>query len=145
MSVPSPPTPPKEPEKVSITPLLKRLAYPSVENIEASAEEIASAFSLIFENRISVVQCASLLSLLHSTGKDREPDVIAKCAERMREAAAPISATELRAIIRKRGRKEGSYRGGLVSPQTRKASAFSPPTPVTNNPVRHRRHRRRLP
>ena len=106
----------KEPEKISITPLLKRLAYPSVENIEASAEEIASAFALIFENRISVVQCSSLLSLLHSTGKDREPDVIAKCAERMREAAAYISPNELKAIIRKRGRKEGSYRGGLVGP-----------------------------
>jgi anthranilate phosphoribosyltransferase len=109
--------PVKEPEKVSIRPLLERLAYqsnPNVEVVEASAEEIASTFALIFENRLSIVQCSSLLTLLHSTRKDQDPDVIAKCAQRMREAAASISLNDLKAIVKKRGRKEGSYRGGFV-------------------------------
>jgi anthranilate phosphoribosyltransferase len=33
----------------------------------------------------------------------------------MREAAAPIPVKELEEVIEKRGKKEGSYRGGLVS------------------------------
>ena len=101
------------PEPVSISPLLKRLAYPSAkEAVEAS--EIASAFSLIFENRLSVVQTAAFLTLLHATGKDKHPEVIAKCAHRMREAANQIEKYSLRMAVKQKGRKQGNYRGGLV-------------------------------
>lgn len=115
------------PEFVSITPLLTRLAYPAASTIQVSkadtvtltsqvsAEEIASVFALIFENRISDIQMAAFLTLLHSTRKDRQPEVIAKCAERMREAAAQFDKPALKKVIRKRGKKQGNYRGGLVS------------------------------
>ncbi|KAJ9196181.1 hypothetical protein DTO164E3_6478 [Paecilomyces variotii] len=103
----------EKPEPVSISPLLKSLAYPAAGEIQVSAEEIASAFALIFEDRISVIQTAALLTLLHSTGKDRESDVIAKCSQRMREAASQIEKQSLKKAVKARGRKEGNYRGGL--------------------------------
>ena len=104
-----------KPESVSISPLLKRLAYPDNTVPKVAATEIASAFALIFEDRLSVIQTAALLTLLHSTGRDRDPEVIALCAHRMREAATTAENEPLRKVLRERGRKEGSYRGGLVS------------------------------
>jgi len=116
----------KPPEFVSITPLLTRLAYPASSTIQinnadpttktsiVSSDEIASAFALIFENRISEIQMAAFLTLLHSTRRDREPDVIAKCAEQMREAASQFDRPAIRQAIRNRGKKLGTYRGGLV-------------------------------
>ena len=92
---------------VSISPLLKNLANsPS----HVTAEEISSAFALIFENDISGVQLAAFLTLLHSTGKERDPEVLAKCAARMREAASTI---DVPALLRRRAPKQGSYQGGL--------------------------------
>ncbi|KAH8697547.1 putative anthranilate phosphoribosyltransferase [Talaromyces proteolyticus] len=102
-----------QPEPVSISPLLKRLAYPSAAEIQVSAEEIAAAFALIFENRLSTIQTAALLTLLHSTGLDRDPKVIALCSERMREAASTVERAPLRAVVKARGKAEGNYRGGL--------------------------------
>ena len=108
-------SPSPKPEPISISPLLKRLAYPDQAKIQVSAGEIASAFALIFEDRLSVVQTAALLTLLHSTGKDREADVIALCSHRMREAATVAEKGPLKKLMKTKGRKEGSYRGGLVS------------------------------
>jgi anthranilate phosphoribosyltransferase len=102
-----------QPEKVPITPLLKRLAYPTG-NTDVSPEEIASAFALVFENRLTVTQLSAFLTLLHSTGKDKHPEVIVKCASRMREAASQVERSSLRTTIKRRGLKHGSYRGGLV-------------------------------
>ena len=103
----------EQPERVSITPLLKRLAYPKA-NADVSPEEIASAFSLIFENRLSITQLSAFLTLLHSTGKDKHPEVIARCASGMREAASQVEKSTLRTAVRRKGLKHGSYRGGLV-------------------------------
>lgn len=100
---------------VSISPLLKSLAYPDVAEIRASADDIASAFALIFDNRLSDIQTAALLTLLHSTGKDKQADVIAKCSKRMRDAACQIDKPSLRAAVKSRGLGEGNYNGGLVS------------------------------
>ncbi len=96
---------------VSISPLLNKLVGES--NTHIPADDIAAAFELIFEDQLSAVQCSSLLTILHSSKKDREPLIIAKCAERMREAASQVDRKALREILRSRGRKEGSYRGGL--------------------------------
>lgn len=104
----------KQPEHVSISPLLQRLAYPATQP-PVSAADIASAFALIFEDRLSVVQSAALLTLLHSTGKDKEADVIAQCSQSMRDAARQIEKASLKQVIKSRGVKEGKYRGGLVS------------------------------
>jgi anthranilate phosphoribosyltransferase len=99
-------------ETISIAPLLNRLAYsPTI----ISADDIASKFALIFENRISDIQSAAFLVLLHSTGKDRQADVIAKCSHRMREAASQIDETSLWEAVKAGGRPEGNYEGGLVS------------------------------
>ncbi|KAK2732393.1 anthranilate phosphoribosyltransferase [Myotisia sp. PD_48] len=102
-----------KPEPVSISPLLQRLAYPDASDIRVSAGEIASAFALIFEDRISVIQTAALLTLLHSTGLDRNAEVIAQCANQMREAGTKTDKATLRKVLGERGRKEGSYKGGL--------------------------------
>ena len=106
---------PDQPEHVSITPLLKRLAYPTA-NATVGPEEIASAFSLIFETRLTVTQLSAFLTLLHSTGKDKHPEVIAKCASRMRDAASSSEKSSLRTAIRQRALRHGKYRGGLVRP-----------------------------
>lgn len=104
-------------KSVSISPLLTRLAYPLAAEIQVEASEIASAFALIFEDRLNVVQTAALLTLLHSTRKDKDPTVIAQCSQRMREAASQIERPALRKAIRARGLKLGLYRGGLVGIQ----------------------------
>ena len=95
-------TTPPPPKQVSIAPLLKRLSSPAPQDNTVKASDIALAFSRTFENELNYTQLASLLTLLHSTGKDRHPDVIAKCAQAMREAAVPVDSTRLRAAVRKR-------------------------------------------
>jgi anthranilate phosphoribosyltransferase len=119
-------------EQVSISPLLKRLAYHTNADIPVSADEIASAFALIFDDQLSVIQSAALLTLLHSTGKDREPDVIAKCSLRMRDAANKIEPEPLKQIVKSRGKREGLYKGGLVS-----LVVVRPPIVLTYLQVRH--------
>ncbi|KAJ5606156.1 hypothetical protein N7510_008937 [Penicillium lagena] len=103
----------EKPEPVSISPLLQRLAYPASAEIRVSAEDIASAFALIFEDRLSMIQTAALLTLLHSTRKDKEADVIAKCSHRMREAACQVEKDSLKKVVKARGKREGNYNGGL--------------------------------
>ena len=99
------------PQTISIVPLLTKLSGLLVH--APTADEVASALALIFDNRLSAIQCSSLLTLLHVTKRDWEPEVIAKCAERMREAAAQVDRKAIRELVSRRGRKEGSYRGGL--------------------------------
>ncbi|KAL8712285.1 MAG: hypothetical protein Q9220_003436 [cf. Caloplaca sp. 1 TL-2023] len=102
---------------ISISPLLKQLAELSPSNSHSKndtlASSVAAAINLIFSNQLSPIQCSSLLSLLHATKLDREPLVLAKCGQRMREAAAQPDRVALRSIVRNRGRKEGNYRGGF--------------------------------
>lgn len=119
----------ERPEPVSISPLLKRLAYPATADIQVSAEDIASAFALIFEDRLSDIQTAALLTLLHSTGKDKDAAVIAKCSHRMREAATQIDKASLKKAVKARGKSEGNYKGGLV----RKAPLISISVPMLIN------------
>lgn len=108
--------PATSPNTLSISPLLKTL----VKNFTGQGEvrddeatEIAAALALIFENRLSDVQCSSLLSLLSISGKDRNPSVLAKCAERMRDAAAQVEPEMLLKGLVSGKRYEGSYVGGL--------------------------------
>jgi len=93
--------------------LLKKLSAPPPLDNTVKAEDIALAFSRTFENELNGTQTAALLTLLHSTGRDRHPDVIAKCAESMRNAAVQVKSKELRAVVKKRKRGLGTYRGGL--------------------------------
>ncbi len=102
------------PGKIQITDLLKRL-WPTPGEPQVSAAEIAAAISLIFTDELSAVQTGALLTCLHFTGRDRHADVIAKCASAMREAAAPMDRSALEAVVRKVGKSEGAYKGGLVS------------------------------
>jgi anthranilate phosphoribosyltransferase len=100
---------------VSITPLLKRL-WPTPSSANVTADEIAAAVSHTFSNSLTPVQTGALLTALHFTGLDRQPDVLSKCAQAMRNAAAQVDKRALRDVLKKRGKKEGSYRGGLVDP-----------------------------
>ncbi|KAI9864877.1 MAG: anthranilate phosphoribosyltransferase [Trichoglossum hirsutum] len=98
--------------KISITPLLKRLwPNPAQENVTAS--EIALAISHIFTDQLSSVQTGALLTALHFTGWDRKADVIAECAQAMRDAAWSVDTDTLREVVKRRGRREGTYLGGL--------------------------------
>lgn len=108
---------------VSITPLLKRI-WPSPAKEKVTADEIASAISHIFTNSLTPVQTGALLTALHFTGLDRQPDVLSKCAQAMRNAASQVDKKALRDVISKRGRKEGSYKGGLVQLTTNYAYGF---------------------
>lgn len=104
----------QKPDEVSISPLLQRLAYPA-ESLPVDAADIAAAFALIFEDRLSAVQTAALLTLLHSTARDKDPEVIAKCSQRMRDAALQPDRSTLKQTLKARAKKEGKYNGGLVS------------------------------
>lgn len=99
--------------KVSIAPLLKKLSAPAPQDNNVNAEDIALAFSRTFEDELTGTQLAALLTLLHSTGKDRRPDVIARCAQSMRDAAIQVNKQQLTKVIGKRKRGLGKYRGGL--------------------------------
>lgn len=105
---------PNAPQHVSITPLLRRL-WPSPGESKVTAEEIALAISHIFTDQLSPVQTGALLTCLHFTGWDCKANVIANCAEAMRDAAALIDTEALKAVVKRHGRSEGGYGGGLVS------------------------------
>lgn len=112
------------PQYISITPLLKRL-WPSPAENNVMVDEIAKAISHIFTDQLSPVQTGALLTCLHFTGWDRRADIIAKCAEVMREAAAPIDTEELDKVVKARGRPEGDYHGGLVSDAGKTRPSYS--------------------
>lgn len=110
----SPDTPAALP-KVDIKPLLGRL-WPLVEDDGVPlSEQIADAVALFFTNQVSEAQASALLMCLHFTGLDRQADVMAACAARMRKAAAPVAASPLRAIIADPATSlaGGRYGGGL--------------------------------
>lgn len=97
---------------ISIADLLKKLHKPEIYASPATTEEIAASFALIFEeNRLSPVQTATFLTLLATSLRDRDPDVIAACAAQMRIAALPVDLPRLKAVIKPR--HEGNYNGGL--------------------------------
>jgi anthranilate phosphoribosyltransferase len=103
---------PSAPQYISITPLLKRL-WPSPAEANVIASEIALAISHIFTDQLSPVQTGALLTCLHFTGWDCKADVIAKCAQVMRDAAAPVDRQALQKVVKHRGRPGGDYEGGL--------------------------------
>lgn len=96
---------------IPITSLLKNLRNP---HTPTSAEDIAEAFSQIFKDRLSPAQAATFLTLLSLTSRDKDADVLAACADRMRKAAFHVDLPALQSIVKARGVTEGTYRGGLV-------------------------------
>ncbi|KAL6706481.1 anthranilate phosphoribosyltransferase [Coniothyrium glycines] len=102
----------EEDAKVSITPLLKRLWHESPAT-KPDADEIAAALALIFTNSLSEVQTGALLTCLHFTDRDRQADVLARCSKAMRDFSTKIDIEGLAHLVESRGRKEGSYLGGL--------------------------------
>lgn len=94
-----------------ITSLLKSLRNAQT---PISADDIAEAFSLIFQDRLSPAQGATFLTLLSLTSRDKDADVLAACADRMRKAAFRVDLSALKNIIQNRGVAEGTYHGGLV-------------------------------
>jgi len=100
-------------EMVSITGLLKRM-WPMQSANSVSHVEIATAISHIFTNSLSPVQTGALLTALHFTDLDRQPQVLAACASVMLDSAAVIDRKEIKQALGKRKRREGRYRGGLV-------------------------------
>lgn len=101
------------PAVADIRPLLQRL-WPDPAKQNVTAHEISQAIAHIFTNRLSPVQTGSLLTALHFTAWDRRADVLAEASAAMRRAAAEIDLEGLRAVVAKRGRPDGKYRGGLV-------------------------------
>jgi anthranilate phosphoribosyltransferase len=100
-------------DKISITPLLKRLWHESP-TTKPTASEIAAALGLIFTNSLSEVQTGALLTCLHFTDLDRQAEILTECAQAMRDYSTAIDTDALSKIIEQRGRKEGGYQGGLV-------------------------------
>ena len=94
-----------------ITSLLKSLRNTQT---PTSADDIAEAFSLIFEDRLSPAQAATFLTLLSLTSRDKDADVLAACADRMRKAAFHVDLAALKSIVETRVVAEGTYHGGLV-------------------------------
>ncbi|KAF2222987.1 glycosyl transferase [Elsinoe ampelina] len=99
---------------VSISPLLLQLADPTTTLYSISASEIAAAVALIFSNSISPVQTGCLLYALHSTQLDRRPDILAACAQAMRDAASQTDIKKLREVVKSKNMAEGRYEGGLL-------------------------------
>jgi anthranilate phosphoribosyltransferase len=102
-----------QPNYVSISDLLKRLStVESTRNVKA--EEVAAALALVFTDALSPVQFGLLLWALHVSEGDHHPKVLTACAKVMREAAAQVDEVQLIDVIKRRGRPEGGYMGGLV-------------------------------
>jgi anthranilate phosphoribosyltransferase len=102
-----------QPNHVSISDLLKRLStVESTRNVKA--EEVAAALALVFTDALSPVQFGLLLWALHVSEGDHHPKVLTACAKVMREAAAQVDEVQLIDVIKRRGRPEGGYMGGLV-------------------------------
>ena len=95
----------------SIAPLLKSLQK---KQTPPSPDDIAEAFSLIFEDRLSPAQAATFLTLLSLTSRDKDAHVLAACADRMRKAAFRVDLPALKNVVQTRRVSEGSYHGGLV-------------------------------
>ena len=104
----------ENPSLISIAPLLKRVQNTERHVVaESIVDDISSALSLIFQNRLSIPHCSVLLFYLEYSGLGRHPLILSRCAKNMRDAAAQVDRIRLREIVRRRGRKEGSYKGGL--------------------------------
>lgn len=102
---------PADPTIVSISSLLDSLT--GQDSYRVAASEIAAAVTLALDGRLSAEQCSALLTVLHTTEREREPLTIAKCAEAMRATATQPDRIALRQVLRSCERKEGTYRGGL--------------------------------
>ncbi|KAH8598822.1 anthranilate phosphoribosyltransferase-like protein [Bisporella sp. PMI_857] len=99
---------------IMINPLLQSFfETDSPDERKVTSDEIARAISYIFTNQLSAGQTASLLTCMHYSGWDRKADVIAKCAAAMRAAASQIDGEVLGEVVKRRGRSEGDYHGGL--------------------------------
>ncbi|KAG8533309.1 uncharacterized protein KY384_002092 [Bacidia gigantensis] len=99
---------------ISIASVLRKLLDPgNMEDGQATADEIADAVGIIFENRLVVAQCSLLLGLLAYTCQDRDPVVLAKVAEEMMAAAEHVETGALHAATSKVQRSKGRYEGGL--------------------------------
>ena len=106
------PSPENQPSRyTSITSLLKSLQKSQT---PTNADDIAEAFSLIFEDRLSPAQAATFLTLLSLTSRDTEADVLVACALRMRKAAFQVDLPALKNLVKIRQVTEGTYHGGLV-------------------------------
>ncbi|KAJ5728859.1 uncharacterized protein N7483_003367 [Penicillium malachiteum] len=68
---------------------------------------------MILQNLISDVQVVAFLTLLRSTNKDRDPDVVARCAKHMIDAASRVDIESLRNVIKLNDQPAGNYQGGL--------------------------------
>jgi len=99
---------------LSINPLLKSLRPHNVSVPDVDADAIAFAISNVFTNQTSPVQTALLLYTLSLTGLEQRPDILAKCASVMRDAAVPVDVEGLQTTIERKGIKLGQYNGGLV-------------------------------
>lgn len=108
---------------LSITPLLKQLDVIVRQNMTSKhpvpitssmADEIAFAISSVFSNALSPEQTALLLRDMSLTGYEQQPEVLAKCAAVMREAAEPVDIDQLREHIIARQAAVNGYHGGLV-------------------------------
>lgn len=97
---------------VDIKPLLAKM-WP-VKTV-VTGDDIAEALAHFFTNQVTEAQMASLLMALHFTQLDFKAEVLAKCAGSLQAACAQIPVKEISDVIERRGRKEGNYRGGLVS------------------------------
>lgn len=99
---------------VNIKPLLQRLRPGLPSTAFPQSQEIALAVSHIFTNQLSPAQTAVLLDRLALTGLDQQPDVLARCAVVMREAAEHVDITSLKRPGGYKTGKTGTYEGGLV-------------------------------
>lgn len=103
---------------ISIKPLLKELEpllKTHSQHVQGSrVDEIALAVSQIFVRKLSDIQTTVLLTYLYLTGLEQQPEVLAKCAGAMRDAAEPVDVDVLHGLMRSREIRVGNYFGGLV-------------------------------
>ncbi|KAL9587301.1 MAG: hypothetical protein Q9212_000348 [Teloschistes hypoglaucus] len=79
----------------------------------AQPEHIANIIYMILSYEVSdEAQIVSFLTLLSSSGLDRKPEVVARCAQGMRRQASCVDQQSLLKIVESR-RGEGSYKGGF--------------------------------
>lgn len=95
--------------------LIKRL-FPErgLWDTTVTPEDVAGLLAKTFNNSISTTHLVQLLCWLHQSGRDHDSEILRLTAKSMREAAVKVDEKALTDVVKRRGKVEGNYKGGLV-------------------------------
>lgn len=99
----------------SLLRFLERLPESSSETIpQGRVKEVGDTVAQMFAHSLADEQTAALLTCLHTTGVEQQPEVLKECAGVMRKAAEHVDTDGLGKLIKSKQIRIGTYDGGPV-------------------------------